>query len=80
MEQMMFAYRDFRQSKQDPACFVVETYRQDGLYLVNFLPASNFREDGDNFKITLGGANSCGRGISYEFDAEGKFVRKIYQR
>ncbi len=80
LEQILYAYKDFQITNQDTTCFVVETYREDGRQYVNFLPSRDVKIDEDEIEITLGGANECGRGISYEFDKDGKFVRRIYQR
>lgn len=76
LEQILFAYRDFQTSKQDPTCFVLESYRHDNKYLVNFLPADLVVVEGDDIRV----GGSCGQGVSYEFDLDGKFARKVYQK
>lgn len=83
VEQLTFAYNDFRTfptMAENLTCFTVRAFREGDLYVVEFSPPLGFKKDGDRFDIRAGGSTACGRGMRYEFDSSGRFVRRIGQR
>lgn len=80
MDQLTFAYKDFRRLVKDPSCFNLRTYREIDSYIVDFVPAVGVKVDGDRIEIPIAGATSCGRGMRYEFDETGNFIRSVGRR
>ena len=78
MEQMLFAYDDFRSMKSDTSCYVMTAFQEEQSYFIVFAPRGGPLIEGDKISFpVVGGASECGRAIKYEFDASGKFVQSI---
>ena len=75
-----YAYKDFIIQNSDTSCYSIEILKGKAEYSVIFSPESDVKIVGDTISLTQGGNNLCGRGISYQFDKSGKFIRRIYHR
>ena len=76
------AYQKFNLTNQDLNCFSVVAEKLYSGVRISFNPKADLVVSGTSgdASITLGGRNRCGRGITYEFAADGKFVSEIADR
>ena len=77
MEQIIYAYEDFKATHDDMSCFSIWAYQEGDSYFVSIAPSDGVEIEGDAINIPVAGASPCGRGAKYEFDSSGKFVRRI---
>ena len=80
VELIKYAYKDFTKDNSVKSCYFMELINGDDSYLVVFSPKSDFKIKGDKISLTQGGNNNCGKGLSYQFNKSGKFIRRIYHR
>lgn len=75
-EKIHFAQQDFLTTGQSLDCFelVMGWDEQYQYYYIAFFP-----EHGPDEK-DVRGATECGKGVSYQFDAMGNFLRRAFQR
>lgn len=74
------AYKNYQDTKHGEYCFEVETYGEGSKFYVNILPKHNIVEKDGVMILDPDADDYCGRGLSYEFDENGQFLRKIPQR
>jgi len=74
------AYKNYQKTKHGEYCFKIETYREEDKFYIDILPRFNVVEKDGVMVLDPKADDYCGRGISYEFDELGQFLRKIHQR
>lgn len=77
MEQMIYAFEDFKASHDDMSCFSIAAYQGGDLYVIEIGLSEVIEIVDDVIHIPIAGASPCGRGAKYEFDGSGKFVQRI---
>lgn len=79
MEHMIYAYEDFKTKRDDLSCFSIWAYKVGDSYFVSIAaPNMGVEVEGGVIKIpVVPGATPCGRGVKYEFDGTGKFIKRI---
>lgn len=75
-EKIHFAQQDFLSTGQSLDCFelVMGWDEQDQYYYIAFFP-----ERGPDEQDVIG-TTSCGKGVSYQFDSDGNFLKRVFQR
>lgn len=69
----------FSREGLDSDCFVVLLQTTNNNRIVNFVSERTIESKGTKFEL-VEKIERCGRGVSFEFDETGAFVRKFYER